>query len=164
MFQKNLYSKIQLQKQEKAYNKPELKNWKNENKKRNQAYQSLSRWGGTSIIHSGSISCLANHLRASLPLSLDASSTLETTVVGSSVSCSVSRSNSGSDWGDDGKERRDEARARARAWELARCSAWRWRASSRRRCWSEMAARLNGRRRSCGAIAHRLLFESALEF
>ena len=122
------------------------------------SYQSLLRFSGTSIIHSGNISWLANHLRASGPLRLEAwrmlkllaSDSCPAVSTSGMGSDSVSGSTSGED--DDWRDITEEARFRARCWASERC--WDWRRSERslRFCWSEIGRRLKGRRRSCGAI------------
>lgn len=126
------------------------------NNKRENKNQSCASWSGTSIIHSGSISCLANHFRAWEPLSFEAR---RISISLGEVSGSGSVSSSSSTWGSavdsecgDWRDRRVEAKQRACCWASRRFCAWRCRESSLRLCWSEIAGRLNGRRRSWGAI------------
>ena len=121
---------------------------------------SLNR-SGTSIIHSCSINCLANHLRASAPLSLAAWRTSrscdeapDSSDSGTSSS-SIFDSGSGVVWC--WRERTVEAKHRAWCWASRRLCACLCRLMSRRRCWSEIASLLNGRRVSCGGAMERIL-------
>ena len=115
----------------------------NSERERERERPVLGSWSGMSIIHSGSMSCRANHLRASAPFSFEAWR-MSSFFGESEGSGTGSGSSSRLEW-----RLRKEAKQQAWCWLSRQCCAWCCRESSLRLCWSEIAARLNGRWRSC---------------